>query len=123
MEYCDLRSKIDLIIEEDDGELSVVKFIGTDANIPDLEIYRYYLVFYVHVLKELDEYKDKEFKNIYLHSLYNNKRHDPISFDQELCDLIKKDIQEYTQNIHDNKYAKNTDNCKNCEYFGNVCRG
>ena len=123
MKYCDLHSKIDLIIEEDDGELSVVKFIGTDTNIPDLEIYKFYLVFYVHVLKELDEYKDKKFKNIYLHSLYNNKRHDPIPFDQELCEFIKEDIQKYTLSIHDNKYAKNIDNCENCEYFGNVCRG
>ena len=123
MKYCDLYSKIDLIIEEDDGELSVVKFLGTDSNIPDIEIYKYFLVFYMHILKELDEYKDKKFKNIYLHSLSNNKRHDPIPFDQELCDGVLALLEEYTQSIHDRKYGKNTDNCKNCEYFGNVCRG
>lgn len=123
MKYCDLHSLIDLVIEEEDGKISIVKFIGTDSNIPNIGMYKLLLNYYVYALKQFDEYKDKEFKNIYLHSLENNKRYEDIPYQEELIEGILGVLENYTKEIHDKRWRKEFDNCENCEYFGNVCRG
>lgn len=123
MKYCDLHSQIDLVIEEDDGKLSLVKFIGTDSNIPNIGMYKLLLNYYVYALKQFEEYNDKEFKNIYLHSLENNNRYEDIPYQEDLIKGILGALGNYTKDIHDKKWRKEFDNCENCEYFGNVCRG
>ncbi len=124
MKYCDLHCKIDLVIEENDGSYSVVKFIPSDSNISDIELYKFFSVYYIHALKELDEFKEKEFKNVYLYSLSNDKMHS-IGYEQELCAEILKFIQDYSKDIYDKNYRKTyeKENCETCEYKGNVCNG
>ena len=122
LKYCDLNSIIDLIIEDENNKLSVVHFIGSDSNIPNIEMYKGFLLFYITILKDFDEYKDKEFNKVYLHSLENNIRHE-IDYDINMEGYVLEYLEEFTKSIHDNQFEKMRDNCSNCEYYGNVCKG
>ena len=123
MKECDLHSRIDLIIEEDDGELSIANFIPSISNIPKdiFPQYKLYMSFYVFALKELDQYKDKTFKNIYLHSLDDNHR-EVISYEGDYIDGIIGAIDSNTEDIKNRRWRKELHHCENCEYNGNVCR-
>ena len=121
LKYCDLTSVIDLVIKEED-KLSVVHFIGSDSNIPDLDMYKAFLIYYIYILKQFDEYKDFEFNKVYLHSLENNKRYElDYTEDMEMSVLQYLDI--CTSQINENEFIKDSNHCDNCEYYGNVCRG
>ena len=122
LKYCDLYSQVDLIVQEDDGSLSVVKFIPTDSNIPSKDMYNSLLHFYINRLKEFKEYERCEFKNIYLHSLENNQRY-VIKYDEEMAKKALNLLDKSTKNIYDNNWTRFRRNCENCEYFGTVCRG
>lgn len=121
LKYCDLNSTIDLVIQED-NKISIVHFIGSDFNIPNLEMYKGFLLFYISILKEFDEYKDAEFNKVYLHSLENNERHE-IEYDENMESYVLEYLDEFTKLIHDNHFEKFRDYCENCEYYGNVCKG
>ena len=121
LKFCDLNSLVDLVIEED-NKISVVHFIGSDSNIYNMDLYKGFLLFYVTVLKDFDEFKDKEFNKVYLHSLKNNKRHE-IKYDETMESYVLEYLDEFTKTIHDNKFIKRRDNCSNCEYYGSVCKG
>ena len=121
LKYCDLSSVIDLVIEED-GKISIVHFIGSDSNIPDINMYKGFLLFYISILKEFDEYKDKEFGKVYLHSLENNERHE-IDYDENMEKYVLEYMEQFTKLIYEKKFDKTRKNCHNCEYYGNVCKG
>lgn len=121
LQYCDLHSRIDLVIKEDD-KISIVHFISSDENIPDIETYMTCLLYYFSLLKELDEFKDCEFNKAYLHSLKNNKRYEQ-EYDEELEEDVLDYIGDVTKLIHDNDFSRDIDNCASCEYFGSVCKG
>lgn len=120
-QYCDMHSVIDLIIKED-NKISIAHFIGSDENIPDMEIYMNILLYYFTLLKDLDEFKDYEFNNVYLHSLKNNKRYE-LRYEEELEEDALDYLGDITKSIHDNNFVRDTDNCETCEYYGNVCKG
>ena len=122
LKYCDLISQVDLIVQEDDGALSIVKFIPTDSSISSKEVYNSLLHFYVNRLKDFEDFKVYKFKNIYLHSLENNQRY-VIEFDDEMSQRALEFIDSKTKNIYENNWSRFKSNCKKCEYFGNVCRG
>lgn len=121
LKFCDLTSIIDLVVEEND-KLSVVHFIGTDLNIPNIEMYKGFLLFYISLLKEMDEYKDKEFNKVYLHSMDNNERYE-IDYDENMEKYVLTYLEEFTQAIYDNQFIKLRDYCSKCEYYGSVCKG
>lgn len=121
LKYCDLNSTIDLVIEED-NKISIVQFIPSDKNIPEFNFYKVFLIFYSFILKNLDQYKNKEFNKIYLHSLENNQRHE-IDYDFNMEQIVVEYIDEYTKAIYDNKYNKLKSYCSSCEYYGSVCKG
>ena len=122
LRYCDLTSQIDLIVQENDGSLSVVKFIPTDSNIPSIKMYKSFLHFQINRLKEFEDYKEYDFKNIYLHSLENNQIY-VIGYDEEMAKKALTLLDKSTKNIFDNNWTRFKRNCENCEYFGTVCRG
>lgn len=121
LKYCDLNSVVDLVVEED-NKFSVVHFIGSDDNIPNIEMYKGFLLYYVSILKDFEEFKDKEFNKVYLHSLENNLRHE-IDYDETMESYVLEYLNQFTKEIHDNQFDKSRTNCSNCEYYGNVCRG
>lgn len=121
LQYCDMNCVIDLVIKEN-GKLSVVHFIASDENIPDIELYLSFLIYYINILKDSDEFKEYEFNKVYLHSLKNNYRHE-YDYDEESEEEVLEYIDEFTKAIHDNVFDKFRDNCETCEYYGNVCRG
>ena len=121
LQYCDMHSVIDLVIKEDD-KVSVVHFIASDENIPDIETYMNCLLYYITLLKELDDFKDCEFNNIYLHSLNNNKRYEQ-AYDEELEEDVLDYLGDITKVIHDKGFIRDTGNCETCEYYGSVCKG
>lgn len=120
LQYCDLHCVIDLVIKEEE-KFSIVHFIGSDENIPDIETYLNCLLYYCTLLKELDEYKDVKFNKIYLHSLKNNKRYEQ-SYDSELEEDALDYLGDVTKLIHDNSFDR-TGPCGNCEYYNMVCKG
>ncbi|MEE3491129.1 MAG: ATP-dependent helicase, partial [Methanobrevibacter sp.] len=111
-QYCDLYSVIDLVIKEDD-KISLVHFIGSDENIPDIDEYMSCLLYYFNLLKELDEFSDYEFNKVYLHSLKNNKRYEQI-YDEELEEDVVDFIEDAMRVIHNKEFVRNTDNCETC---------
>lgn len=121
LQYCDLHAAIDLVIREDD-KISVVHFIASDENIPDIETYMNCLLYYFTLLKDMDEFKDCEFNKAYLHSLKNNERYEQ-EYDEELEEDVLDYLGEVTRVIHDNSFVRDTDNCESCEYYGSVCKG
>ena len=121
LQYCDLHSVIDLVIKEDD-KISIAHFIGSDESIPDMDIYMDCLLYYFNLLREFDEFKDCEFNKVYLHSIKNNERYER-SYDEDLEEDVLEYIDEVTKVIHDNDFARDTDNCEACEYYGGVCKG
>ena len=121
MKNCDIKGKVDLIIKEENDEISLVQFIGSDYKISDLQQYLICLYFYVSILKEYDEFKEYNFKNIILHSIENNKRH-VIPYD----DNYEIDTLDYIENIVndivDEKFIKKeSPKCADCECNGIYC--
>lgn len=121
LKYCDLSSRVDLIIEED-NKLSVVHFIGSDSNIPDIEMYKGLSLFYITLLKDFDEFKDREFNKVYLHSLENNKRYE-MEYEELMINYVLEYLEEFTKSIYHNQFEKIRNHCSNCEYYGSVCKG
>lgn len=122
LKYCDLESQVDLIVKEEDGSLSVIKFIPTDSNIPSKDMYNSLLHFYINRLKEFKEFSEYKFKNLYLHSLENNQRY-VIEYDDEMSKRALNFLDNNTKKIYENNWTRIKRNCESCEYFGKACRG
>ena len=121
MVNCDIKGTVDLIVKEDENELSIVQFIASDYKIIDfIDLYMPYLFFYISILKTYDEFKGYEFKNIILYSVDNNKIHSipyQSSFEKDVLDSL----EDISNNIIEEKFAKNLSRCDNCECNGNHC--
>ena len=85
-------------------------------------MYKSFLHFYINRLKEFEDYKEYDFKNIYLHSLENNQIY-VIGYDEEMAKKALTLLDKSTKNIFDNNWTRFKRNCENCEYFGTVCKG
>lgn len=122
LKNCDIKGKIDLIIKENEEEISLVQFIGSDYLISEfLDQYMICLYFYVSVLKDYEEFKDYKFKDIILHSMDNNKRY-VFPFDSN----YEIDTLDYIENIAteivEEKFNKKpSDRCNRCECNGTHC--
>ena len=123
LDNCEINGDIDLVIKDNENEISIVQFIGSDRRIDSefLEYYKLLYHFYPKLLKEYDEFKDFKVNKIILHSLENNKNiiidySEPYE-DQslELLDAISLDILRA-------RFDKNTDNCHKCEFNAEFCK-
>lgn len=118
---CDIKGKVDLIVKENDNELSIVQFIGSDYKIIDfINLYMPYLFFYISILKTYDEFKGYKFKNIILHSIDNNKTHS-IPYQSNFENDVLDSLEDIANNIVEEKFAKYLSRCINCECNGNHC--
>ena len=118
---CDIKGTVDLIVKENDDEVSIVQFIGSDYKIIDfLDEYMIYLYFYVSVLKNYDEFKEYRFKNIILHSIDNNKVH-VVPYRSIYENDVLDSLEDIANNIVDEKFGKTLSRCVNCECNGNHC--
>jgi len=123
LETCEVNGTIDLIIKENDDEISIVQFIGSDKKMDknSLEFYSVLYNYYSYLIKEYDEFKDKTINKIILHSLYNNEVHEfdctPNDEKQsiELLDSI-------SSNIIRGIFEKNKQNCNKCEFNVRFCK-
>lgn len=122
LKNCDIKGKVDLIVKEDGGEISIVQFIGSDYRISEfLDQYMICLYFYVSILKGYDEFKDYKFKNIILHSIENNEKYEiPYDSNYEIDTLDY--IENITTEIVEEKFMKKPSNrCDDCECNGSHC--
>lgn len=121
MKNCDIKGKVDLIVRENDDEVSIVQFIGSDYKIADfIDKYMLCSYFYVSVLKEYDEFKDYTFKNIILHSIDNDKRH-MMPFNSNYEGSVLDYLEGITTQISEEKFPKDLSRCNECECNGNHC--
>ena len=122
MKNCDIKGKVDLVVKEEDGKISIVQFIGSDYNISEfLDHYMMCLYLYVSILKEYEEFKDYEFKNVILHSIENNEMHlIPYNSNYEIDTLDF--IENIATDIVEEKFIKKpSDRCNRCECNGSHC--
>lgn len=122
LKNCDIKGNVDLIVKENEEELSVVQFIGSDYLISEfLQQYMICLYFYVSILKEYDEFKDYKFKRIILHSIENNKIYEiPYNADYEIDTLDY--LENIVNDIVDEVFVKKpSDRCNICECNGTHC--
>ena len=122
-ESCELNGVIDLVIQgSSENKISIVQFICTDKrmNNKSLNFYKMLYHFYPFVLKEFDEFKDKEIENIIVYSLSNNKIHE-----FEYVETYEKQcltfLESITNKILTAKFDKNGE-CERCEYRVEFCK-
>ncbi len=123
LEYCDLNGMIDLIVKEDDNNISIVKFFGTDRFIERFKsLYKDYYQYYAYILSELEISEDYNIKNIILHSIKNNKTY-TFEYNEKKKKRILKRLNKITKEIVYEDYKKITNNCGSCEFKDNPCKG
>ncbi|MBE6507902.1 MAG: ATP-dependent helicase [Methanobrevibacter sp.] len=111
---CDVFGTIDLIVKDENGGCSIVKFIGSDEKIFDMDYYEMILHFYYSSLKDDLEFKDKQLNSIILHSLnHNSIKTFDIKDTYEKFGL--KELEKITSKILDQKFDKKS-NCDYCEH-------
>ena len=115
LEYCELTGKIDLVIKEED--ISIVKFIPSFKDIINIDQYLNNLNFYGLLIKNHDDYKEMKVKNIILHSIKENKQY-TINFDES----FKKDLDIIVENIFNEDFGVNEENCDCCEFKEIICK-
>ena len=121
MKNCDIKGKVDLVVKENDAEISIVQFIGSDYKITEfIDQYMICLYFYVSILKNYDEFKNYEFKNIILHSIDNNEIH-IMPYDSGLEKYTMDYLEDIGADIVEDKFTKTLSRCNECECNGNHC--
>lgn len=122
LEYCDLNGIIDLIIKENDDEISIVQFISSDDKVKINKMqYEFYLHYYYYILQQYDEFKDYKLKNIIVHSLVNNKKYE-FSYNVKNEVKLLSYLNLITENIVNEKFKKTERNCKFCPYATMICK-
>lgn len=121
--HCDINGKIDLIIKNDDGTLSIVQFIGSNFKIESfIRMFNSYLLYYAFILDELDITEGYEIKDVILHSIKENKKYS-IPFDKKKRKILFKRLDKITKDIVFEDYKKYKNNCYICEYKDSICKG
>lgn len=124
MDYCDLNGTIDLIVENDDGSVSIVQFIGSNWKIErNLSIYMRFLQYYAIILKELDIVDGKPIRDIILHSIKEDVVYPPILIDVKNKKSILKRLNKITKEIVHEDFKKREKNCYSCDYKDGICKG
>jgi len=118
----DLNATLDLIINENEEEISIVKFIVSTENINDyfdfyLECLNYYGIF----INGIEDFKDKKIKNIILHSLKDNKKY-IIEFDETKAEIIGDILDNMIDEIIEGKFKKSKNKCDMCGFKENPCK-
>lgn len=122
LKNCDLNANVDLIVKESEEEISVVKFIpSTDKNQEYLDYYSDLLNYYATFITGIKEFEDKKIKNIYLHSLKDNKKY-CISYESEKQEMISTILENLMKEIIEEKFIKKEVNCSKCGFKGITCK-
>lgn len=122
LKNCDLNANIDLIVKENEEEISIVKFISsTDKNIDYLSYYKDLLNYYATFINGIGEFKDKKIRNVYLHSLKDNEKY-CISHDPEKQEMITTILDNLIKEIIDEEFVKKEVNCSKCGFKGITCK-
>lgn len=120
--HIELTANIDLIIKEDDENISIVKFIISDENIKNyLNHYMNNLNYYGHLLERNREYKNYSIKNINLYCIKNNKMI-TNEYDENKPIFIEKILINTLENIDKQNFTRHKINCENCEFKDILCR-
>lgn len=117
----ELTTNIDLIIREDDGKISIVKFIISDDKIKNyINYYTNNLNYYGHLLKKHREFKHESIKNINLYCLKSNKMI-TNEYDENKPIFIEKVLINTLENIDKQEFARHKINCEKCEFKDILC--
>ena len=124
MNNCDLHATLDLIIQEEDNNVSIVKFIPSDFKIERIiNYYQYLLPFYGLIFKELGLDKKYNLKNIIVHSIKENHRYIVQYTDDNEEDIIRI-LNEEINKIVNEKFEKHRHSCDKCPYKDAIiCKG
>ena len=113
--YCELAGKIDLVIKDDD--ISIVKFIPSFSDIVNMDEYIKNINFYGLLIQNHDNYKDMKVNNIILHSIKENKQ-----FIIDYDDSFKQDLEIIVENLFNEDFDINEENCDCCEFKDVICK-
>lgn len=119
---CDLNANLDLIIKENEDEISIVKFTTSSETIKDyIDFYKDCLNYYGIFLKGIEEYHDKKIKNIILHTLNDNQKH-VIEYNETQAEISADIIDNLIKDIIEGKFVKNETKCSLCGYKEHACK-
>lgn len=123
LEACEINGTIDLVIKDNEDEISIVQFIGSDKKMDEysLEFYSVLYNYYSYLIKEYDEFKDKTINKIILHSLYNNGVHEFACSPNDEKQSIEL-LDNISSNILQGVFEKNKQNCGQCEFNVRFCK-
>ena len=123
MDNCDLHGKIDLIVKEDEENISIVKFISSNYKISKyIDFYKYMLSFYPIMVKDNENLKKYHIKNIILHAIKENEKY-IVPFDDSVEKEIAKELHNSVNKIINEDFEKHTNNCNRCPYKNVICKG
>ncbi len=124
MKNCDLHATLDLIVHEEDNNVSIVKFIPSDFKLERImDYYKYLLPFYGIIFKELGLDKEYNLKNIIVHSIKENHRYVVPYTDEHEEDIIRTLNEEIDKIINEN-FEKHRHSCDKCPYKNAIiCKG
>lgn len=122
-EKYNLTGQIDLIIKENDNDITVIDFKTTKTQniFRDIDKYKEQLYLYVLALREHPDYKDYNINKARVISILDEL---PIDFEVELDELedLKEKINETVYSILHEYYYRNEDNCRKCEFNDTLCK-
>lgn len=121
LDYCDLTGQIDLIIKNNDNEISIVKFITSFEEINDVDLFMENLCFYGALIRMNKDFKDYNIKNIILHSIKENKQKQ-IEFNLENEKNAIDAVYYITKKIVSNIFSRNMSYCQKCEFNNVICK-
>lgn len=117
----ELTTNIDLIIREETGEISIVKFIISDEKIKNyIQYYINNLNYYGHLLIKHRDYKHETIKKIYLYSIKSNKMI-TTEYNPNKPIFIEKVLINTLENIDKDIFTRHKINCENCEFRNILC--
>ena len=120
MNNCDLHATLDLIVKEEGNDVSIVKFIPSDARIElIIDYYKYLLPFYGLLFKELDPTKEFNVKNIILHSIKENNRY-VVEYNEDNEKDILESLNDEVDKIINENFEKRESSCYRCPYKNSV---
>lgn len=114
----DINGIIDLIVNQNDGGVSLVHFIRSRDEMRNFHyFYMENMLYYAYALLENEEY---QINSLILHVLDENKQYE-IDFDMA-NDFVLEFLSSVVRNIEDENYSKHLINCDNCEFNGITCK-
>ena len=123
LDECEIRGNIDLVIRENENEISIVQFIGSDRKMDSdsEELYVVLYHFYSHLIRKYDQFREMKIDKIIIHSLDNNAIH-KFNYNESYENQSIQLLEIISSEIVSLNFKKDYNNCYRCEFNSKFCK-